>query len=150
MNLDILRESDREDWLPLRRGYLTFYKADLPETTTALTFSRLIDPAESAMGAFIARENSEDGVALGITHWMDHRSCWTPGDYCYLQDLFVAQTARRTGVATALIEAVAAAAKKRFCSRVYWITHETNLDAQKMYVRVAERSGFIQFVKKLG
>jgi hypothetical protein len=80
MNLDILRESDREDWLPLRRGYLTFYKADLPETTTALTFSRLIDPAESAMGAFIARENSEDGVALGITHWMDHRSCWTPGD----------------------------------------------------------------------
>jgi len=148
MDIEILRAEDHADWLPLWHGYLTFYKADLPETTTALTFSRLIDPAETTMGAFIARDG--DGSAMGVTHWMDHRSCWTPGDYCYLQDLFVTQGARRKGVATALIEAVAAAAKKRGCSRVYWITHETNLDAQRMYAQVAERSGFIQYVKKLG
>ena len=53
-------------------------------------------------------------------------------------------------MATALIEAVAQAARERNCSRVYWITHETNLDAQQMYAQVAERSGFIQYVKKLG
>ena len=148
MNIEILGAADHADWLPLWLGYLTFYKADLPETTTALTFSRLIDPGEVTMGGLIARD--DDGVALGITHWMDHRSCWTPGDYCYLQDLFVAEAGRRRGVATALIEAVANAARKRGCSRVYWITQETNLDAQKLYVQVAERSGFIQYVKKLG
>jgi GNAT superfamily N-acetyltransferase len=147
MNIEILRAADRVAWLPLWRGYLTFYKADLPETTTALTFSRLIDPAENTMGAFIARD--AEGAALGIVHWMDHRSCWTPGDYCYLQDLFVAENGRRKGVATALIETVAQAARERNCSRVYWITHETNLDAQQLYAQVAERSGFIQFVKKL-
>jgi GNAT superfamily N-acetyltransferase len=146
MNIEILGAADHADWLPLWLGYLTFYKADLPETTTTLTFSRLIDPAEVTMGAFIARD--DDGGALGITHWMDHRSCWTPGDYCYLQDLFVAESGRRQGVATALIEAVADAARTRGCSRVYWITHETNLDAQKLYVQVAERSGFIQFVRR--
>ena len=142
-----LRASDHADWLPLWRAYLAFYQADLPETTLSLTFRRLIDPDEATMGAFIARD--EAGAALGIVHWMDHRSCWTPGDYCYLQDLFVAENARRQGVASALIDATAAAARERGCSRVYWITHETNLNAQSLYERVAERSGFIQFVRRL-
>ena len=146
MKIEILCEADHAEWLPLWLGYLAFYKADLPGTTTALTFSRLINPAETTMGAFIAR--GRDGTALGIVHWMDHRSCWTPGDYCYLQDLFVAGPARSAGVGAALIEAVAQAAQARACSRVYWLTHETNIDAQRLYVRVAERSGFIQFVRR--
>jgi len=50
MNIEILREADHAEWRPLWLGYLTFYKADLPETTTALTFSRLIDPAGSHDG----------------------------------------------------------------------------------------------------
>jgi ribosomal protein S18 acetylase RimI-like enzyme len=147
MRIETLAEADHAEWAPLWRGYLTFYKADLPETTTALTFRRLIDPAETAMGACIARDDT--GKALGIVHWMDHRSCWTPGDYCYLQDLFVAPEARGRGVATALIEATAQAAQARGCSRVYWITHETNAAAQALYDKVAERSGFIQYVRKL-
>ncbi len=147
MRIEMLAEPDHADWLPLWRGYLAFYRADLPETTTDLTFARLIGPAETTMGAFFVRD--ESGRALGFAHWMDHRSCWTPGDYCYLQDLFVAPEARGRGVATALIEAVAEAAQKRNCSRVYWITHETNFTAQSLYNKVAERSGFIQYVRKL-
>ena len=148
LRIERLSLADHGEWLPLWKGYLAFYKADLPETTTALTFSRLIDPGEVTMGGLIARD--DDGVALGITHWMDHRSCWTPGDYCYLQDLFVAGQVRGKGLGTALIDAVANDARLRGCSRVYWITHETNTVAQSLYHKVAEASGFIQFVKKLG
>jgi hypothetical protein len=36
-----------------------------------------------------------DGKLLGIVHYIYHRSCWTIGDYCYLQDLFVAEGARK-------------------------------------------------------
>lgn len=147
MRIDGLAEKDFADWAPLWQGYLTFYKADLPEATTSLTFMRLINPAEP-MGGFIARD--ETGAACGIVHWIDHRSCWTPGDYCYLQDLFVADAVRGRGVGTALIEAVSSAALSRGCSRVYWITHETNQVAQSLYDKVAQRSGFIQYVRKLG
>jgi hypothetical protein len=35
-----------------------------------------------------------DGRLRGIAHYIFHRSCWTIGNYCYLQDLFVAETAR--------------------------------------------------------
>jgi GNAT superfamily N-acetyltransferase len=146
MRIEELAQKDFADWAPLWAGYLTFYKADLPATTTSLTFARLIDPAEP-MGGFIARD--EFSTAQGIAHWMDHRSCWTPGDYCYLQDLFVADAVRGRGVGTGLIEAVSSAARLRGCSRVYWITHETNLAAQGLYNKVADRSGFIQYVRKL-
>jgi GNAT superfamily N-acetyltransferase len=147
MRIAQLCAGDHEEWLPLWLAYLAFYETQLPQTTLDLTFRRLIGPHETTMGALLARD--AEGRAIGLTHWMDHRSCWTPGDYCYLQDLFVAPQARGKGAATALIEATAAAARQRGCSRLYWITHETNLTAQSLYDKVAERSGFIQYVRKL-
>lgn len=91
MRIDELAERGFADRAPLWQGYLTFYKADLHEATTSLTFVRLINLAEP-MGGFIARD--ETGAARGIVHWIDYRSCWTPGDYCYLQYLFVVDSVR--------------------------------------------------------
>ena len=51
------------------------------------------------------------------------------------------------GVATALVHAVYAEAEKAGASRVYWLTHETNATAIRLYEEIAERSGFIQFRK---
>jgi len=31
------------------------------------------------------------------------------------------------------------------CSRVYWLTHDTNTDAMLLYDRIAEKSGFVQY-----
>ena len=44
--------------------------------------------------------------ALGLVHSIYHRSTWATGDYCYLQDLFVADDARGSGSGRALIEHV--------------------------------------------
>ncbi len=86
-----------------------------------------------------------DGTILGIVHYLYHRSTWTTGDYCYLQDLFTAEEARGRGVGRALIEAVYERAQADGASRVYWLTHETNSAAQVLYDKVAARSGFIQY-----
>jgi ribosomal protein S18 acetylase RimI-like enzyme len=48
-----------------------------------------------------------------------------------------------------LIEHVYAEARKAGCSRVYWLTHETNATAMALYDRIAERSGFVQYRKIL-
>ena len=34
-------------------------------------------------------------------------------------------------------------------SRVYWHTHETNQTAQKLYDRLAEKTGFLTYKKML-
>jgi GNAT superfamily N-acetyltransferase len=66
-------------------------------------------------------------------------------EICYLQDLFTVPEARGKGVGRALIEHVYAEARKRGWARVYWHTHETNAEAQVLYNKVAERSGFIVY-----
>jgi GNAT superfamily N-acetyltransferase len=136
-------KDERAGWEPLWRGYQAFYEVSLPAETTDITWARLHDPAEPMflLGAYA------DGRLVGIVHYLFHRSCWTVGNYCYLQDLFVAEEARGRGLGRALIEAVYAAARSAGASRVYWLTQETNRAAQALYDQVADRSGFIQYRK---
>ena len=134
---------DFDAWYPLWRGYQAFYRVDLPLETSRVTWRRILDPAEPMHGAFALA----DGRPIGIVHYIRHRSCWTVGDYCYLQDLFVDGAVRANGAARALIEHVYAHAKVLGCSRVHWLTHETNHDAMKLYDRIADRSGFVQYRK---
>ncbi len=140
-----LTAADFAAWEPLWQGYLVFYKASVPASTTQLTFQRLTSGAEP-MGGFLAFDGAR---AVGMANWITHRSCWTPGDYCYLQDLFAAPDVRGKGVGRALIEAVYAEAASRGCSRVHWLTHETNTDAMQLYDRIADKSGFVQYRKIL-
>jgi GNAT superfamily N-acetyltransferase len=138
-----LRLDERAGWEPLWKGYLDFYKTSVPQQTYDTTWARLHDPDEPMwlLGA------SVDGKLLGIVHYLYHRSCWTVGDYCYLQDLFVAEGVRNLGLGRALIAAVEERARAAGASRVYWLTHETNTDARALYDKLAERSGFIQYRK---
>ena len=88
-----------------------------------------------------------DGKLTGIVHYLYHRSCWTIGNYCYLQDLFVASESRKLGLGRALIEAVYKVAKEEGASRVHWLTHATNTTARALYDTLAESAGFIQYRK---
>ncbi len=78
-------------------------------------------------------------------HYLFHRTCWTVENNCYLQDLFTAPEARGSGVGAALIEAVRQAASERGSTNVYWMTDETNATAQRLYDRVARRTGAIDY-----
>lgn len=141
-----LTPADHGAWLPLWRGYQAFYGVDLRPETTAVTWGRLIDPTEPVAGALAW----DGGTAVGMVHHIRHRSTWTEGDYCYLQDLFVSAGQRGTGLGRALIAHVTEAARQAGCSRVYWLTHEDNAAARRLYDQVADRPGFIQYRQSLG
>lgn len=136
-----VRDTDHAAWQPLWAGYQRFYATALPAAASALAWQRFLDPAEPMHAALAWRGDR----AVGLVHHIFHRSCWTPGDYCYLQDLFVVEEARGNGVGAALIRHVYAAAEAAGASRVHWLTHETNHGARQLYDRLAERSGFLQY-----
>lgn len=138
-------EGDFDAWYPLWRGYQAFYKVDIPRATSEITWRRLLDASEPMHGVFAL----DAGRPAGIVHFIRHRSCWTSGDYCYLQDLFVKPALRGQGAGRRMIEHVYREAERMGCSRVYWLTHETNTDAMKLYDRIADRSGFVQYRKSL-
>lgn len=136
-----LRPDERAEWERLWKGYQVFYKTQISDETSAVTWARLNDPAEpmGALGAFV------DGCLRGIVHYIFHRSCWTIGNYCYLQDLYVAEESRGLGLGRALIAAVVEVARKAGASRVHWLTQEDNATARALYDKLSERSGFIQY-----
>ena len=136
-----LDAADHAAWLPLWQAYQRFYNTELPAATSAVTWQRFLDPAEPMHAAMAWRA----GVGVGLVHWIFHRSCWTPGDYCYLQDLYVAEGQRGGGIGRALIGHVSAQAVAAGASRVHWLTQETNYPGRQLYDRLAERSGFIQY-----
>lgn len=141
--------ADYERWLPLWDGYNAFYgrsgETALAPEVTAATWERFFDPYEP-MFALVAEQ---DGVLLGLTHYLLHRSTTSLLPSLYLQDLFTAAGARGKGVGRALIEAVYDAAKERSLPRVYWLTYETNDTAMLLYDRIAEKSGFVVYRKLL-
>jgi GNAT superfamily N-acetyltransferase len=133
--------SDKQAWLPLWAGYLTFYKATLAPEVTDETFARLT-AGDDTMFGLVAEQ---DGRVTGIAHAIVHRSTWAVAPYVYLNDLFVSPDVRGGGVGRALIEAVYAKADAMGAERVYWLTHETNATARRLYDTLAANDGFVEY-----
>jgi GNAT superfamily N-acetyltransferase len=138
-------EKDHAAWLPLWKAYLTFYKTELADSVSDVTWQRILDPGEPTNAAL-----AWDGdKAIGMVHFIYHRSNWSIKNACYLQDLIVVPEQRGTGVGRQLIEYVYSTARENNCDKVHWLTHETNATAIQLYERIAERPGYIQFRKSL-
>lgn len=133
--------TDEARWRVLWRGYLDFYRLDLPEAVYVSTWRRIVDP-DGDIRAFAA--GGRDGP-VGLTHYFFHPTTASVGPRCYLQDLYVAPEARGHGAGRALIEAVYAEADKEGADQVYWLTHEDNATARALYDRLGSYGGMIKY-----
>ena len=137
------KAEDRSVWLTLFKGYIDFYQAAVPDDVIDTLWQRLMDGGEGLPIALLAVDATDRPV--GLAHVLYHRSTWTRGWYCYLEDLFVDPRERGKGVGRTLIEAVYRHADARGCSRTYWMTQETNATARALYDKVAAKSAFVQY-----
>jgi GNAT superfamily N-acetyltransferase len=144
IEIGCLRGEDRAAWEVLARGYKEFYRTVVPDEGYDATWKQLLDGADlHGVGAWL------DGRLVGIAHYLFHITFWS-GEYCYLQDLFVAEEARGHGAARALIEWVAEEARGHGATRLYWTTKEDNVTARALYDKVAQFNGFIRYDHPLG
>ncbi|MEI6219953.1 MAG: GNAT family N-acetyltransferase [Actinomycetes bacterium] len=132
---------DKERWLELWEGYLTFYETSLDPHITALTWERLNDP-EFEMHGILA---VVDGRVIGFAHFLYRPSTWAVNGYCYLEDLFVDPSIRGAGAGRSLIDAVIVAARAKKSGRVYWTTKESNTQARVLYDSYSPASEFVQY-----
>ena len=140
-------EQDYDQWLPLWLQYNAFYgrsgETALAEDVTTGLWNRFFDAYEP-VHALVAEL---DGELVGITHYLYHRLTIALEPACYLHDLFTSEASRGSGVGRALIEAVYKEAKDAGADRLYWLTHESNDTARKLYDKVAENTGLIHYRK---
>lgn len=134
---------DFEEWLPLWKGYNAFYGREgataLPQEVTADRWTAFLSP-DVPMWCLVA---DRGGRLVGLAHYLFHLSTTSLATSCYMQDLFTASNERGTGVGAALIDAVAASARRAGAASIYWQTHQTNATAMRLYDRVAARSEFL-------
>lgn len=139
-----LRAEDEAAWRGLWKDYLAFYETELPEAVYASSFARLIgeDPQDfSGEIAFL------DGQAVGLVHYLFHRHGWKIENTCYLQDLYVAPTARGLGLGRKLIERVYEIADAAGAPSVYWLTQEFNTNARQLYDRIGKVTPFVKYAR---
>jgi GNAT superfamily N-acetyltransferase len=139
ISVSSLKPADRSDWERLFRGYLAFYEMSLDDAALDRAWREFAGGERMhALGAWL------DGELVGIVHFLEHPST-SEADVCYLEDLFTDPAVRGRGVARALVGAVVDSARARGCSRVYWVTQESNQTARRLYDRIAVNSGFIRY-----
>ncbi|PKP74028.1 MAG: GNAT family N-acetyltransferase [Alphaproteobacteria bacterium HGW-Alphaproteobacteria-6] len=142
LTLRPIAATDRADWQRLWRAYLDFYQTRLPAEVYDTTFSRLIGNEGAEFRGLIARI---DGRAVGLVHYLFHRTCWAIDDTCYLQDLYADPAVRGQGIGRVLIEAVYAAADAHGAAGVYWLTQADNTTARRLYDRIGTLTPFVKY-----
>lgn len=140
----IIRDARPEDearWRALWDGYLAFYGVTITPDITDATWRRVFDPAS----AIFMRLAEVDGEVKGFTLCITHEGTWVRAPDCYLEDLFVDESARGHGVGRALLDDLVALCKKNGWVRLYWHTEETNATARKLYDSYVESDGHIRY-----
>ena len=79
-----------------------------------------------------------DGPAAGVCQLRFRWSVWKSAEDCWLEDLFVREEARRSGLGRALVEAAVERARERGCKRIELDVNEGNAAALALY----ENCGF--------
>lgn len=134
-------EADEAAWRTLWAGYLTFYKADVPEEVTAFTWARILDPASRVS----MRVAEEDGRLLGFAIHHYHDSTWDIAPEGYLEDLYVDEHIRGKGVGRALVDDLIAISRRHGWRGIYWHTNHDNARARKLYDSYIQSDGHIRY-----
>jgi GNAT superfamily N-acetyltransferase len=143
-SIAVVGEGDLADLLPLMRGYCDFYEAaPTDESLLALSRACLADPATTGT-QLIARGADGAAAAFATVYWT-----WSSTEACpiaVMNDLFVAETARGSGLGRALIDACADLAAQRGITVLEWLTAPDNHRAQRVYdATPAERSAWLAY-----
>ena len=141
MDIRALQDSDRDGWELLYAGYAAFYKVAQTPAMRAAVWGWLRDPAHSSE-ALVAVEGDR---LLGLAHFRPFARPLSASTGGFLDDLFVDPTARGSGAAEALVQAVAALGRSRGWTVIRWITADDNYRARGLYDRVAERTKWVTY-----
>jgi ribosomal protein S18 acetylase RimI-like enzyme len=142
---------DRSAWERLFAAYGEFYEASFGRDVLDGVWQWLMDDTHevSALVA-VADSASTDPSSrvVGFAHYRRQADTFTAASGWFLDDLYVDPSARGTGTATALVDAVAERAADNGGGTLRWITAEDNTTAQRVYDRVAERSTWVTYERK--
>jgi GNAT superfamily N-acetyltransferase len=132
--------ADEAAWRQLWAGYNAFYQTSVPNSVTARTWQRILDPESPIFGRLAVVNRVVIGFSLGVLH----DGTWTIAPICYLEDLFVDPNSRGQGFGRRLMQDMIVRAKSKGCSRLYWHTRASN-PARRLYNKFVQADDFVRY-----
>ena len=133
-----LEKKDKKNWDKLYCDYANFYKVPMNTEILDTLWGWIQDESHDVNGFCFEL----DGKIVGIAHY---RTMPRPikGRYIgFLDDLFVEPNIRKQKIAQKLINHLKSLSKANNWQEVRWITLSSNEHAKKLYVKIANNTGF--------
>lgn len=141
-----LAAEDAAAWRRLFLAYGVFYETDFDDDLLDRVWALLV-AAGSGIDALVAET---DGRVVAFAHYRSHPDTFSGGWDWYLDDLYVDPDARGCGAGTALVERIAELARERGAAgTLRWITAADNATAQRVYDRIADRTSWVTYERRL-
>ncbi|MCU1543396.1 MAG: acetyltransferase [Microbacteriaceae bacterium] len=137
-----LRSGDRAGWQRLYADYGEFYDTPLTDEKAERVWNGLLDASYESFG-LVAVDDADRPI--GLAHYREFARPLAGGRGLYLDDLFTSPEARRSGAASALLDALKGIALERGLGVVRWITAADNVAAQRVYDRVATKTPWVTY-----
>lgn len=131
----------------LLAAFRAWYGRDWPSDNAFLAgVERLIEQPDTE---YLLGAPHDDAPPMAVAQLRYRYSLWTASDDCWLEDLFVEEPARGTGVGRAMVEAALERARAHGCRRIELDVDDDNGAARALYLRLgfAEKndgSAFLQ------
>jgi GNAT superfamily N-acetyltransferase len=135
-------DDDFFGWLPLFDAYCGFYETDLDDAKALIVWNWLRDEG-NPLQALLAID--DDGTPIGLAHYRPAPDTLAATTGIVLDDLYVDEAHRRSGVARALIEHVRERAAELGTGGVSWVTAADNTEAQRLYDDIATRTSWVTY-----
>ncbi|WP_374010730.1 N-acetyltransferase family protein [Leifsonia sp. LS-T14] len=136
-----VKDGDFFAWLDVYAKYAEFYDTELTDQKALLLWSWLTAPDHEENG-YVA---VDDDRIVGLAHVREFPRPLEGDRGLFLDDLFVVEDERGSGVGGQLIAFVRGLAEERGLGVVQWITAHDNATAQKLYDTVGERTAWVTY-----
>jgi GNAT superfamily N-acetyltransferase len=135
-------DEDFFGWLPLFEAYCRFYRTELDDSKALIVWNWIRDD-EDPLHAVLAVD--DEGTPVGLAHFRVVPDTLHATRGLYLDDLYVDERVRGTGIGRALIEFVHARSLEVGTGGVTWITASDNIEGQRLYDRLATRTDWVTY-----
>jgi GNAT superfamily N-acetyltransferase len=135
-------DDDFFGWLPLFEAYCEFYDTELDDSKALIVWNWIRD-GDDPLDAVLAVD--DEGTPIGLAHFRSVPDTLQATRGLHLDDLYVDERVRGTGVGRALIEFVHARSLEVGSGGVSWITAADNSEAQRLYDELATRTSWVTY-----
>ena len=134
-------ENDFDDWRQMFVDFAILHDVSPTPEGVARTWGWLCDPTHPETGLIV---RVRDDV-VGFVHYRLQPSALLGTQILYLDDLFIAEAHRGSGVADDTMDRLREIAQTHGCSAIRLDTHATNERASRFYERHAKNTNWITY-----